>query len=89
MVARAVDPLTDRPSLEVECFFDSSVAIDPHRYSWKVELRDGGKVLAKEDAPLEVPSQTYSGSHTIALKKLGSIQLWDLKHPKIADPRKL
>ena len=24
MVARAVDPLTDHPSLEVECFFDSS-----------------------------------------------------------------
>src|SRR5882757_5486613 len=84
MVARAVDPLTDRPSLEVECFFDCPVAIDPRRYSWKVELRDGDKVLAKEDAPLEVPSpQTHSGSQTIALKKLGSIQLWDLKHPKL------
>jgi beta-galactosidase len=33
MVARAVDPLTDHPSLEVECFFDSCVTIDPHRYS--------------------------------------------------------
>ena len=76
LVARAVDLLTDHPSLEVECFFDSSVAIDRHRYSWKVELRDGDKVLAKEDAPFEVPSpQTQSGSETIALKKLGSIQL--------------
>jgi beta-galactosidase len=53
MVARAVDPLKDHQSLEVECFFDSPVAIDSHRYSWKIELRDGDKVLAKDDAPLE------------------------------------
>jgi beta-galactosidase len=33
MVARAVDPLMDHPSLEVECSFDSCVTIDPHRYS--------------------------------------------------------
>jgi beta-galactosidase len=84
MVARAVDPLTDRPSLEVECFFDSRVAIDPRRYSWRVELRDGDKVLAKEDVLLEVPSrQARSGSQMITLKKLDSIQLWDLKHPRL------
>ena len=88
MVARTVDPLTDHPSLEVECFFDSPVTIDPHRYSWKVELRDGEKIVAKEDVPLEVQSpQTHSGSQTIVLIKLGSIQLWDLKHPEAPDWR--
>ena len=84
MVACAVDPLTDYPSLKVECFFDSPVAIDPRRYSWRVELRDGDKVLAKEDVLLEVPSpQAHSGSQMITLKKLDSIQLWDLKHPRL------
>ena len=93
MVARAIDPLTDQPSLEVECFFDSPVAIDPHRYSWRVELRDGDRVLAKEDAPLKVASpQTRSGSQTIALKKLGSIQCALLRfvrkggHPELGRP---
>jgi beta-galactosidase len=33
IVSRAVDPLTDHPSVEVECFFDSSATIEPHRYS--------------------------------------------------------
>jgi beta-galactosidase len=95
MVTRAVNSLTDHPTLEVECFFDSSVAIDPHRYSWKVELRDGDKVLAKEDAPLEVPSgQIRSGSQTIVLKKFGSIQLWEsqgseaLQRPFAVDGRR-
>src|SRR3981189_1525374 len=84
MAPRSVDPLTDHPSLEVECFFDSSVVIDPHRYSWKVELRDGDKVVAKEDVALEVPApQAHSGSQIIVLKKLGSIQLWELKDPKL------
>ena len=68
-------------------------AIDPHRYSWRVELRDGDRVLAKEDAPLKVASpQTRSGSQTIALKKLGSIQCALLRfvrkggHPELGRP---
>jgi len=94
MVARAVDPLTDHPSLEVECFFDSCVTIDPHRYSWKVELRDGDKVLANEDAPLEVPSpQTHKGSQTIVLKEtrlysiMGSHKSEALQRPCAVDGR--
>ncbi len=84
MVARAIDPLSGHRSLEVECFFSSSGAIDPHRYFWQVELRDGDKVLAKQSAAMEdVPPQTRSGSQTVALKELGAIQLWDLKNPKL------
>ena len=84
MVARAIDPLSGHRSLEVEYFFSSSGAIDPHRYFWQVELRDGDKVLAKQSAPMEdVPPQTRSGSQTVTLKELGAIQLWDLKNPKL------
>jgi beta-galactosidase len=84
MVACAIEPLSDHPSLEVECFFDSSIAIDPDRYSWQVQLRDGDKVLAEQSAPLQqLPSQTRSGSQLVLLKDLGGIQLWDLKNPKL------
>ena len=84
MVARAIDPLSGHPTLEVECFFNSSVVIDPDRYAWQVQLRDGGKVLAAHSAPMQdVAPQIRSGSQIVAMKDLGAIQLWNLEDPKL------
>lgn len=88
VAARAIDPLSGHPSLDVECFFNSSGAIDTHRYSWQVELRDGARLLAKQSAPMQdFPPQTRSGSQSVTLKDLGAIQLWDLKNPKLYSVR--
>jgi beta-galactosidase len=82
--ARPMDSLSEHRSLEVECFLDAATAINLHRYSLKVELRDGEKVLAKSTVPVEAPAaQAHTTSQTVTLKDLGSIELWDLKHPKL------
>jgi len=84
MVARAIDSLTHSPSLEVECFFSSSMTVDPDRYFWQVQLRDGGNALAKQTVPLRNGTPlARDGSQTVILRDLGRIRLWDLKDPKL------
>lgn len=82
--ARPVDVLSQSPSLEVECFLDSSESIDEHKMAFSVELRDGKRVLGKEIVPFKQGiTQEGQRSQTVTLKGLKSIQLWDLKSPKL------
>ena len=51
LAARAIDPLSISPALEVECFFEKG-AIPTTGIALEVELWDGDKVVAKHRADL-------------------------------------
>ena len=80
--ARAIDPLSSSPSLEVECFFERPVA--DTAITLEAELRDGDKVLAKQTAPLSTHSgDSGTPSQVLRFYHLAGITLWDLHTPKL------
>src|SRR6185312_15750034 len=80
--ARAIDPLSSSPSLEVECYFEHPVA-DP-AITLEAELRDGDKVLAKQTAALSTHTgEPGTPSHILRFDNLPGIELWDLRTPKL------
>jgi beta-galactosidase len=82
--ARPVEILSDHPSVEVQCFLDSAIAIEPQRYSLSVDLRDGDRVLSQIVEPWhDTQHGTEPASQTVVLKNLGAIKLWDLKNPNL------
>lgn len=84
--ARPVDVLSKSPALEVECFFDVSHSEESKKAVVSVELRNGERVIAQASVPFHATaSQDGHASQTIVLKNLESIELWDLKHPKLYD----
>jgi beta-galactosidase len=76
--AKPVDVLSDARRVEVTCYLNGEPASDKS-LALRVELRDGDRVVAS--AVKSVPAAT--GAYSIALDKLGSIDLWDLDHPKL------
>lgn len=82
--ARPREVLSTSPSLEVECFLDMQEEPAPHLLSLAVELRNGDQSLGREVVPLKLSTaQDGTKSQTVVLKNLRSIQLWDLKNPKL------
>ncbi len=80
--ARAIEPLSSAPALEVECFFEHAVSDDA--ITLEAELRDGDKVLAKETAPLSLHTvESGMPSQTLRFDRLTGIELWDLHTPKL------
>jgi beta-galactosidase len=83
IMARTVDPLSPRPSLEVECFFEARAEAEAD-VSLQVELRDGDTVVATESAELALKASPAGGrSQVVALRRLQGIELWDLRRPKL------
>jgi len=81
--ARTEDVLTSNPTVEVDCFLEH---MDPTHESLTLEvtLSDGARVVAT--ATQRVPPASGAGDpavHTVRLEKLGSVELWDLSHPKL------
>ncbi|HZY62992.1 MAG TPA: glycoside hydrolase family 2 TIM barrel-domain containing protein [Edaphobacter sp.] len=80
--ARAIDPLSSSPSLEVECFFERPV-IDSAA-TLEAELLDGDKVLGKQTAPLSIHAdESGMSSQILHFEHLTGIKLWDLRTPKL------
>jgi beta-galactosidase len=76
--AKPVRPLENNRALLVRCHLSGPVE-RPVKIT--AELRDGGTVL-------QTANITASGAapyHDIQLESLGSVQLWDLKNPKLYD----
>lgn len=83
LAARAIDPLSPSPGLEVECFFEGSSGA-PEGAVLEAELRDGDKVLARHSETLSVRSgEGGTFSQVLRLDRLSGIQLWDLQQPKL------
>jgi beta-galactosidase len=80
--ARAIDPLSTSPSLEVECFFEHPA--NDAAITLEAELRDGDKIIAKQSAPLSKhTSESTTHSQILRLDHLTGVELWDLRTPKL------
>ncbi len=80
--AKPVDVMGPQRRLDVRCFFETAATPSVPR-KVRVELLDGASVVDTKDT--DVPHG--SSSVEVTLTKLGSIQLWDLNHPKLYDVR--
>jgi beta-galactosidase len=67
--AKPVNVLEDNRRVDMHCYLSEPGG---PALTVKAELRDGDRVVA-----------TASGGPLVTLEKLGSIELWDLEHPKL------
>jgi len=79
--AKPVDVLADGRRLDVKCYLSTPTGPAPASLQLKVELRDGDKVLASGNQ--DIKPSPEGGEHLVSLTNLGSIELWDLDHPKL------
>jgi len=80
--ARPADVMSGHPSLNVDCFLSGSLGL-----TLEVQLLDGDRVMAKASRNLEARQRGNgplgNGATTVALKDLGTVELWDLASPKL------
>ena len=75
--AKPVDVMGGNRRLKVKCFLAGRAA--GRSLTLKVELRDGGRVLASATKD----GLTTAGAYNLTLANPGPIDLWDLDHPKL------
>lgn len=81
--ARTNDVLTSKPTVEVECFLQH---VEPthEALTLEVTLRDGERVVAASKKHVPPASAAKDAvSHVVRLQDLGTVELWDLSHPKL------
>jgi beta-galactosidase len=81
LFAKPVNVLQPDRRVDVKCFLSQPTGAAPARLKLRVELKDGGKLVAKETA--DVAPASEGGAPVVSLTKLDSIELWDLEHPKL------
>jgi beta-galactosidase len=80
--AKTRNVLSGRPTLEVDCHirqFDAS----PDRLRLEVVLRDGERIVQRGSESLSRSAPPGESVHMVSLENLGSIELWDLAHPRL------
>ena len=83
LVARAIDPLSAKPSLELECFVEGEPESEAS-YALKVELLDGDTAGWSETSDLHLSAaQGGRRSQVVILSGLDGIAQWDLHQPKL------
>ena len=83
IMARAVDPLSSSPGLDVECFLEKPSG-PLEGMQLEAELRDGEKVLASHSADLSInAAAANSFSQVLRLEHLSRVELWDVDRPKL------
>ena len=81
--ARTQDVLTANPGLDVDCFVRHLKA-PSETLSIEVTLRDGEHVVATERQEVgPAPAGSDTTRHTVQLRNLGSVVLWDIARPKL------
>jgi beta-galactosidase len=81
--ARPKDVLTDNPSVDVQCFLQSSDTL-PDNLSLEVTLTMAGRIVGQASRRVE-----RSGSHepltpvTVTLNNFGKVDLWELTNPHL------
>jgi beta-galactosidase len=84
--------LTAQPTLEVDCHVEGQQERQAP-LTLEVALLDGDRVLASAAQPIPAKAMAAASTaassapgpiaHTVRVKDLGAIQLWDLAHPKL------
>src|SRR5271155_1477730 len=85
--AQPKDVLSSAPTVDVHTYIQQSES-PSQPLSLAVEILDGDKVIAQgtQKIPSAQPS-AEPAEYTVHLEKLGAIQLWDLKTPKLYQTR--
>lgn len=80
--AQSKNVLSDRRTLDVECHINH---LDASRDQFRLEivLRDGERIVDRGSQTLSAPESPSERMYTVSLANLGSIELWDLTHPKL------
>ena len=81
--AQPKDVLSGKPTVDVECFLISANKSLEGGLSLEAALFDGDKLLAKATQDLPAGEDQGNVPRTLRLNNLGSIQLWDLRSPKL------
>jgi beta-galactosidase len=80
--AKTKDVLNGRPTLDVDCHIQQLDA-SSERLRLEVVLRDGDRIVQRGSESLPRSASPVETVHTISLANFGSIELWDLAHPKL------
>ena len=75
--AKPLRPLESNRALSVRCYLNGPVTGGA---TLTAELRDGARVLKIRQRPKFPPAASI---YDLTLESLGSIELWDLKNPKL------
>jgi len=81
--AKPKSVLSDRPSLEIECFLQSLDSNVDGKLTLEAELRESERVIAKASEQIKPPASTEPIAQTVLLDNLGGIKLWDLATPNL------
>ncbi len=81
--AKPVNVMSNARRVDVRCYLDSKGAI-AGPLKLRAELRDGTRVLASESREFSSPGEPH---YEIGLDKLGTVELWDIAHPKLYQVR--
>lgn len=81
VMAKPSNVLQNDRQVDVKSFISQHPGSAKPPLTLKVELRDGNRALAS--ASQDVPAS--GGAHTVTLSNIGTVELWDLKHPKLYD----
>jgi len=80
--AKPKDVLSGQPGLDVDCHIQQLDA-SAERLRVEVVLRDGDQILQHATDNLTRSVSPGDSVHTVSMANLGSIELWDLAHPKL------
>jgi beta-galactosidase len=80
--AKTKDVLSSQPALDVDCYVRQLDA-SSERLRLEVVLRDGDRIVQRGSESLPHPATPGETVHTVSVRNLGSIELWDLAHPKL------
>jgi len=85
--AQPKDVLSSSPTVDVHAYIQHSEA-PSQSLTLAVEILDGDKVIAQGTQKIpSAPPSAEPAEYTVHLEKLGAIQLWDLKTPKLYQTR--
>jgi beta-galactosidase len=81
--AQPKDVLSGNPTLDVQCFFVGATKSPRSGFALEASLYDGERLLKKVTQDVPAGEDAWNAPQTLHLDKLGAIDLWSLKSPKL------
>jgi beta-galactosidase len=81
--AQPKDVLSEKPTLDVQCFLACDTYSLPVGLTLEAALYDGERLVAKKAMTVQGGEDKPNFSPTVDLDNLGAIELWGLKTPKL------
>ncbi len=81
--AQPKDVLSGKPTLDVQCFLESGTKSLESGWNLEATLYDGERLIAKTAGAVPAGEDEWKKPVALHLDKLGAIELWGLKTPKL------